>query len=239
MSDHAQNEQPQQEQANTAPLFQVGERTYGVEEAKTKIEHADQHINQIQSENATLKEEMATLKAQLESSSKLDQVLEAIQAKGTPSSSPAENTTQAVDKDTLITELMSQLTPKIGETLSQAELQKKAEANLQTSIQLAQSKYGKEYEAQLRKIGSELGYDDKGIQDLASSKPEAFKRMFNLEQVKVVNNSAPSSTVSTHGVQSNTSLEYDHKQYRTAAERAKAYEHNVRVAQARLASQQQ
>jgi hypothetical protein len=235
MSDHAQTEQPVQQQQESAPLFQVGERTYDVEAAKVKIENADKHISTIQSENATLREEMERLKAQVESSMKLDQVLDAVQAKGTPSSSPAENTTQAVDKEALIRELEESLTSKIEGTLTQAEQRKQAEATLNASIELAKSKYGSEYEAQLRKVGSELGLDDAGIREMASSKPELFKRTFNLEQAKVVNTSAPSSAVNSSIASSNSgNLEYDYSPCRTSAQRLAQLEHNQKVALAKL-----
>lgn len=213
MSDHAQQEQPQvqqeqQQESSQSPLFKIGDREYDVEAAKTKIEHADKHVQTIESDNATLRQEVEQLRAQVASSSKLDQVLETLQANQVASpTSTDENTTQSVDKEALLNELLSQVAPKIEETLSAKQKQEQLEKTLTETVSLAQAKYGSEYESILRSKGQELGLDDAGIQNMASTQPKVFKQLFGLEQTKVTPSGSPAPSYVTSGNQSSPSQE--------------------------------
>lgn len=187
MSDHAQQEPnaQQQQESSQSPLFKIGGREYDVEAAKTKIEHADKHVQTVESEAATLRQKVEQLEAQLANSSKLDQVLDTLQANQVASpTSTAENTTQAVDKEALMQELLGQLTPKIEETLTVRQKQEQAQNTMKEVSELAQAKYGSEFDKVLRDKGRELGYGDNEIVEFATSKPEAFKRLFGLDNVQ-------------------------------------------------------
>ena len=198
MSDHAQTEQPQQQQqeSSQSPLFKIGDREYDVEAAKTKIEHADKHVQTIESDNAQLRQEVEQLKAQVANSSKLDQVLESLQAKQVASpTSTDENTTQSVDKDALIQELLSQVETKIEGTLTAKQQQAQLEQTLTETVSLAQAKFGSEYETVLRTKGQELGLDDAGIQNMAATQPKVFKQLFGLSDTKVPAKGSPTPSV--------------------------------------------
>ena len=196
MSDHTQEQQ--QQETNSTPLFKIGEREYDVESAKTKIEHADKHVQTVESEASELRKKVEQLEAQLANSSKLDQVLETLQANqvATPTSTEG-NTTQSVDKEALMQELLGQIAPKIEETFSARQRQEQLAKSFEDTVKLAQERYGSEYESKLREQGNELGMSDADIREMASTKPEAFKRLFGLKQGKVASQATPQSSVNT------------------------------------------
>lgn len=200
MSDHTQQEQAQPEQqqqeSSHTPLFKIGEREYDVEAAKTKIEHADKHVQTIEGDNAKLRQEVEQLRAQVASASKLDQVLDTLQANQVANPTSTEgNTTPSVDKEALLQELLDQLDSKIEGTLTAKQQQQRAQKAMEEVASVAQAKYGSEYETILRQKGAELGYNDAEIVEFATTKPEAFKRLFGLEQGKVASQGSPSSSV--------------------------------------------
>lgn len=163
------------------PLFSVGERNYDAESAKTKIINADQHINTIETENATLKQQLAEAQAQLDQSVKLEEALAKL--KEQPVQTPATPTAQPepVDVEALKQQILQQAQDSAIQSINQVRAQEIATANETESMKAAQRLYGSEFETKLREKGAELGMNDEAIRGMAKSNPVLFKKAFGLE----------------------------------------------------------
>lgn len=180
--------QPEQTQDQGA-LFQVEGRDYTAEQAQTKIQHADQHIQK-------LEQELARLRSVEEKLGKLDSIEELIRQSAQSSqqqpvqeSAPAP---QELDKDALLQELMGSMEKK-----SQQEVQ---QANERKAIESAKAKFGDSYQAKLLEAGTQLGMTQDGIVALAQRSPQAFSKLFGLDD-QAKPQPAPSSSVTVPSTQ--------------------------------------
>jgi hypothetical protein len=181
MSDQTLNPQDNPNQGQQgSPLFSVGDRQYDAEAAQKKIINADNHINTIESENATLKQKMLEMQAQLDQATKLDDALAQLGQQQTPAPQPTETPTP-VDVEALKADLLRQAQEAANNSVASFQQQQIAGANQNESISAAQKFYGSEYESKLREKGAELGLDDTAIVNMAKGNPVLFKRTFGLE----------------------------------------------------------
>lgn len=165
-----ETKQPEEEQ-----WFVVNDRKYDKEAAATKIQHADTHIGKLESELAELRKQLELTTAQ----QKVKETMEASTTKQNQQgneSAPVQNTTdttQAVKPEDLLSQVES--------ILAQREQEKSKSSNLSTSTELARSTYGDSYQQKLQEIGNELGLSKADIVEMASTKPQAFTRLFGLQ----------------------------------------------------------
>lgn len=159
-------------------MFKVGDREYTPEDAAKKIENADSFIETLKAERAQDSERMKALEAQLaeltgklDTAAKLEDVLNS--KREVQTTQPAEQTTPpAVDEDAILAKLRQQMTQE-----SQVELRAK---NMKAAIESASKKYGSEWQTKLKERGKEVGMDEKAIQAMAETSPQAFAELFKL-----------------------------------------------------------
>jgi len=184
MSD--QDNKTNQDNANQAtqepkPLFSVGERTYDADAAKTKIINADNHISTIETENSTLKQQLADAQAKLDQATKLDDALakfqgnQQMQTPTDPTSTPA-----SVDVEALKQAILLEAQQTAVNQVTAFKVNEMEQANQTESIQAAQKMFGSDYEAKLREKGASMGMNDEAIQTMAKSNPVLFKQAFSL-----------------------------------------------------------
>jgi len=167
----------------------LGERKYDKEAAATKIQHADKHIS-------TLEQELADLRKQLELKTAQEEAKKAMsQAQTQTSTQPAVQNTTETGKDG--TDLLSQ----VEQILQQRESVATKQTNLAKATEAAKTVYGDAYRQKLEETGRELGMSKADIVELASTKPQAFSRLFGLNtQAPAAKPSVTSTvTVSTNG----------------------------------------
>lgn len=176
------------DQTGSQPVvtFKVGDREYDPTTAATKIEHADKHISTLEAELQALREKQALTEAQLRAREALSQ--------NTPTQQPAPTSqAQVVNVD----DILAQAEERVYASLTRKQQEATAAANLAQATAVAQEVFGPTYQQELIKRGEELGMDKEDIQKFASTKPEAFKRLFGLTSQAPKGNVAPVSSFST------------------------------------------
>ena len=111
--------------------FKVGDREYGINDAVTKIEHADKHIS-------TLEEELRTLREQLSLTEAQKKALEALSH--TPPASPPAPTSQGPALD--VEDLLAKAEQRLFDTLSRKQQEDLASKNLADSTAAAKQLLG-------------------------------------------------------------------------------------------------
>ena len=164
------------------PFLVQGERVFKTpDEVTTKLESADLFIEQLKQENAQLRDKV-------ESSTKVDAVLDALK-----NQEPQQVTQQAPEVQTPSTSSES-VEQMVQKALAQTRATEQAEANLANARQAFTGKYGeKAGEVYNRKI-AELGMSDAVASNLAKTSPEAFKALFVGESTQTFNSSIASSS---------------------------------------------
>tara|TARA_Y100000114_G_C11701352_1_gene298591 strand:- start:102 stop:854 length:753 start_codon:yes stop_codon:yes gene_type:complete len=173
-----QQEQPAQPDQGNSSMFKVGDREYTPEDAAKKIENADKFIETLKSERSqdaerlqSLEAQLAALTSKLDTATKLEDVLNS--KRDTQVSQPAEQTTPpAVDEDAILAKLREKMNEE-----SQTTLRAK---NMKDAISKASEKYGSEWQTKLKERGKEVGMDEKAIQAMAETSPQAFAELFKL-----------------------------------------------------------
>jgi vacuolar-type H+-ATPase subunit I/STV1 len=173
------------DQTGTTPevKFKVGDREYDVQSAATKIQHADTHISTLESELKALRDQLALTEAQ-------KKALEALSSQPQHSPAPAPTSAPALDKDALLAEAEQ----RVFDTLNKRQQEALAKQNLEAATAEAKKVYGDSYQQVLLERGAELGMDKNEIMAFAQSKPEAFKRLFNLSGTQARPQVPPSSS---------------------------------------------
>lgn len=147
----------------------IGERKYDKEAAVTKITHADQHISKLEQELLDLRQKLELSTAQEEARKAMSQV----QTQSSPA--PAVQNTTETSKDDG-TELLS----KVEQILQQRESEATKRTNLAQATEAAKAVYGDAYQQKLEETGKSLGMSKADIVEMASSKPQAFSKLFGL-----------------------------------------------------------
>lgn len=143
------------------PLFEIGDRQYTLEAAKTKISAADEHISQIEQENAEMREKLSK-------AATLDEVLQQFkqQANGNEQGTPAEFTKDDIAK-------------LVQEAVSESSQNERLTNNLSKSQTLMKDKFGEGYTNIMKERGETLGLGPETMRDLAQRSPDAFMKLFD------------------------------------------------------------
>lgn len=176
-----QQPQPSEDQS----WFEFNGRKFDKESAKTKIEHAEDHIKRLETENSELRQ----VKDQLDKLDKLEQLLQQQPNQQQSPEAQQKQDTPALDVDTLRETLLKDITSQ----LANKENESRQQANLQQAAEAARSVYGDGYQTKLEQIGKEMDMSKEDIQNLASTNPKAFTRMFMPQDYKP--SPAPNSSV--------------------------------------------
>lgn len=153
----------------------VGERAFAtMEDVKTKITNQDQHITDIEGENATLR-------AQLEEANKLSDVSKSLE----------DVLNKDKDKDDGLT--LDQIRTLVSDEVSTGKKQDLAEANSALCQKQAQTAYGDDFIVKMQEIATEVGLSMEEVDKLAEGNPRLFARTF-LPSTQAKEAPAPSHT---------------------------------------------
>lgn len=148
--------------ADQQTFLVVGERAFASpDDVKSKIEHADQHISTIESENAQLKAELEAAQEQLNKSTSLEEVLHKLD----------ENK----DESGLTLDQVKELVSNEITTTKQADVQ---QSNLKTCIGAAEKAYGEGFIEKMTEMAGNLGLSMEEVDGMAASNPKLFAKTF-------------------------------------------------------------
>ena len=181
-----------QTQDSQKPQFQIpteavdfvgdGKKYNSVEDALNSVPHAQKHIQTLESELATLKEELTKRKTAEEL---LDELKSGIQQ--------PENTTQSVGID------QDKITELLNQTLENREKQAKAKANADAVARKFVEKYGDKAEEVYNRVAQESGLNAQQLNSLAASSPNIVLKLSGLEG-SATPVGKPTSTVNTQAL---------------------------------------
>ena len=157
----------------------VGERAFKtMDDVKTKIENADSHIGNIESENADLRTQIESLQEQLNKIETMKDLLD----KG-------NSDTPNVD--------VAELVRKEVNTLRQEDTR---ESNISNCMKQAKEAYGENFIESISKTAEELGMSIDGVDKMAAESPKLFAKTF-LPENKPATGMAHKGTINTIGLQ--------------------------------------
>lgn len=149
-----------------------------IEDALKSVPHAQGHIQKLEEELASLREEVTKRKS-------VEEVLQELRAEGL---SKSENTTQpSIDPN--------QLAEFVSQVVERRETQKTAKQNADMVVNEFKAKFGNEAEAKYIEIAKENGLDVNTLNSLASKSPEAVLKLAGIEVKKT--SSIPASLSSS------------------------------------------
>lgn len=172
-----------------------GEKKYkDVPTALHGLQASQQFISTLKSENATLKQQVEQLNAQVAKINELEETIRTLTASPTNSSAP---TVQKVVDEQSVAEL-------VNRTLSQREMEVIQKTNINTVISAVQQKFGAESEKVFYSKATELGMSAQEMNSLAARSPQAVLNLLGIVSVERKNEpfTAPTKpSVSTSGYQ--------------------------------------
>ena len=149
----------------------IGERAFPSKDAVIqKIQHADAHIQTLESERAKDRENIKSLTAEL---SKLKLAIEGRQGEQQQVSGNQEPTA-SLSKEELVKAVKEELTAEQREVIRVN--------NINTVFSEAKAKYGDEVVSVVNKKGQELGITSEEIDEMAKSRPKLFRSLFLPQQ---------------------------------------------------------
>lgn len=162
-------------------LIGEGKKYASVDKALESIPHAQSHIQKIEDENRTLREEMARRVAAEEVYEKL---VESMNREGVTPPAPV-----AVDEASIATLIERKLADKEAERVAAQNIQHVKEGLL--------AKYGEKaqemYEAKAKELGVGVGF----LNDLVRKSPKVAEELFGLKPKEAAVSSTPQGTVNT------------------------------------------
>ena len=189
-------DQENTQETNTDQLsFKVGEREYNVESATTKIEHSNQHINTIESENQGYKDRIAALEAQVAQSTKIDDALAKLQQQQTQESQPTEVTPSVSEE-----QIGAIATKKMEEYLAQQRVSELSERTFKETGEKLTAIYGDNTDKAMTDKAAELGITPQAIFDMAKNPATASLLLESMKAPSSVNQAAPSGSFNTASI---------------------------------------
>ena len=177
---------PKEEQdSDQSVALIVGERAFAtMEDVKTKIVNADQHISNIESENASLREQVEAANAELKTSRSIEDVL---------------NNKDSSKEDGLT---LDQIDTRISDGIETSRLQQLREGNRIQCQDLVQAEYGDNFIEKMQEIATEIGLSMEEVDTMAEGNPKLFNRTFlPANRAKDAPTPAHTSTIRTSNFQ--------------------------------------
>jgi len=181
-----------QNQDNQEPQFQIpteaaelvgdGKKYSSVEDAVKSVPHAQKHIQTLESELATLKEELMKRRTTEEL---LDEIKSGVQ--------PKENL-QGVEFD------QDKLMQLVDQTLEVKERQRLAKTNASQVAAKFTEKFGTEAETVYKSVARENGLSEQQLNSLAASSPNVVLKLAGLAEAKTAPVSKSTSSVNTQSL---------------------------------------
>lgn len=139
----------------------IGERAFAtMDDVKTKIVNADQHINDIESENATLRSQLDEANTKLQTATSLDEVLK----------SKEDNKDDGLTQD--------QIKELVGEQVSTLRTEDTVNNNRVSCIGKAKEAYGEDFIVKMQGMAGDLGLTMDDVDRMAGDNPRLFSRTF-------------------------------------------------------------
>jgi hypothetical protein len=185
-TNEGQNQDSQQPQfqipTEAVELVGEGKKYSSVEDALKSVPHAQKHIQTLESELVSLKEELAKRKTTAEL---LDEIKSGVQPKENP---------QNVEFD------QDKLMQLVDQTLEFKEKQKQAKSNASQVASKFTEKFGNQAEIVYKNIALENGLSEQQLNSLATSSPNIVLRLAGLAEVKSTPAGKPTSSVNTQSL---------------------------------------
>lgn len=165
------NNEPDNNNNDDQGFIEINGRKYSKEDVAKKIEHADKHIQTLESEQEKYRSDMEKMLSQLERLPKLEQALEQALQSGEGERKPD------IDPEELVNRAKQ-------ETVSELERQnqeREYQSNIQKVSQRLQQEFGENPDEEVFKRAAEVGYSREEAFELAGRKPNAFFRMIGLD----------------------------------------------------------
>ena len=181
-----------QNQDNQEPQFQIpteaaelvgdGKKYSSVEDALKSVPHAQKHIQTLESELATLKEELMKRRTTEEL---LDEIKSGVQPKENP---------QGVEFD------QDKLMQLVDQTLEVKERQRLAKSNASQVAAKFTEKFGTEAENVYKSVAKDNGLSEQQLNSLAASSPNVVLKLAGLAEAKIAPVSKSSSSLNTQAL---------------------------------------
>ena len=181
-----------QNQDSQEPLFQIpteaaelvgdGKKYSSVEDALKSVPHAQKHIQTLESELATLKEELMKRRTTEEL---LDEIKSGVQPKENP---------QGVEFD------QDKLMQLVDQTLEVKERQRLAKSNASQVAAKFTEKFGTEAENVYKSVAKDNGLSEQQLNSLAASSPNVVLKLAGLAEAKIAPVSKSSSSLNTQAL---------------------------------------
>jgi len=177
------NQQPQfQIPTEAAELVGDGKKYQSVEDALKSVPHAQKHIQTLESELASVKEELTKRRTTEEL---LDEIKSGVQPKENP---------QGVEFD------QDKLMQLVDQTLEVKERQKLAKSNASQVAAKFTEKFGTDAETVYKSVAKENGLSEQQLNSLAASSPNVVLKLAGLAEAKIAPVSKSSSSVNTQAL---------------------------------------
>lgn len=163
-----------------------GQPKYGnTVEALNALKHSQEFIPQLKQENASLRSELDTLRAQVEKLKGVEEVVARL-----TSNQPNTDTPVNTLDEKSIAELVQR-------TLSQREVEAIQKANVTNVVSTLQGKFGQEAEKTFYAKAQELGMNIQQMNALAATSPQAVLQLFGIQKQGGLKENLPSSVTSS------------------------------------------
>ena len=185
-TNEGQNQDSQEPQfqipTEAAELVGDGKKYSSVEDALKSVPHAQKHIQTLESELATLKEELMKRRTTEEL---LDEIKSGVQPKENP---------QGVEFD------QDKLMQLVDQTLEVKERQRLAKSNASQVAAKFTEKFGTEAENVYKSVAKDNGLSEQQLNSLAASSPNVVLKLAGLAEAKIAPVSKSSSSVNTQAL---------------------------------------
>ena len=185
-TNEGQNQDSQEPQfqipTEAAELVGDGKKYSSVEDALKSVPHAQKHIQTLESELATLKEELMKRRTTEEL---LDEIKSGVQPKENP---------QGVEFD------QDKLMQLVDQTLEVKERQRLAKSNASQVAAKFTEKFGTEAENVYKSVAKDNGLSEQQLNSLAASSPNVVLKLAGLSEAKIAPVSKSSSSLNTQAL---------------------------------------
>jgi len=185
--------------------FNVGDRSFNVETATTKIEAGDAHITKIESENQDYQTTIAAMQLQLDQSTKIDDALAKLNLQQQPSqdSQPTE-VTPSVSEEQIGVIAATQIEAVLADRqvkANAATVKALADKTFDETEARLKVKYGDKYKEAVQLQATKLGVDLNRMTQMASDPVTAQLLLAQMDVAPTPAQATPQNSFAQHSVQ--------------------------------------
>lgn len=172
--DQSSNTTPESQDKSDQDNLEINGRKYSLADVANKINHQDEHIKRLEAEGKEQREALARALEKLETSSKVEDLMNQQRQPDEPNKPAAEE--QAAPASPQLSE--DELFERFEKRQRERTNQEKAADNLRHAQESLTAVYGDNTNAKVSEIAAKHGFTIQGIKDLASTSPSAFRALF-------------------------------------------------------------